>query len=109
MTSPNYNRTETEDYQGMDIEKHIPTIIGALLIGLIAWVGLSVTNSRESIAELKVETRAMKTIMSDLKEELKDSRTSRYTKSEALKDQAYIQEQFRSIKVRINRLESANK
>jgi len=72
-------------------ERHIQTIVGAILVTLILWVGVTVTSNKESIAVLQVQVQT-------LQGAINTASLDYYSKSEAEKD-------LRILSNRIDRLE----
>ncbi len=64
------------------IEKHVQTILAFIIAGLITWVGLSVTVSRESVARLEVQTTYLQMQMSEMQSDMKQSMNKGVTKEE---------------------------
>ncbi len=64
------------------MEKHIQTVLGVLATGLIAWVGISTTDSRESIARLEVQTAVLQARVAEIRSDLKQSMSRGVTKEE---------------------------
>ncbi len=64
------------------MEKHLQTVLAVIATGLIAWVGMSVTSSRESIARLEVQTTVLQTRVAEIRSDLKQSMSKGVTKEE---------------------------
>ncbi len=80
------------------MEKHIQTVLGVLATGLIAWVGISTTDSRESIARLEVQTAVLQARVAEIRSDLKQSMSRGMTKEE-------INERFGVCQRRVTELE----
>jgi hypothetical protein len=65
------------------LEKHIQTGIGIVVIGLIAWVGLTLTTPGTTLATLTERVTNLQTQFQQLSLELNSSAADRYTKSMA--------------------------
>ncbi len=63
-------------------ERHAQTVIGVILIGLIGWVGTSVTSSLESIARLEVHVTTLQSGMAELKDNLRTAGMSNVPRTE---------------------------
>jgi hypothetical protein len=53
-------------------ERHFQTGLAALLIGLVFWVGITVTGNREHISRLDERLKSQGAVLSEIKEEFKD-------------------------------------
>lgn len=87
-------------------ERHLQTGISTLLVGLILWVGTSVTNSREAVARLEEKFIAVESQLSDLKSQVKLGVQDRYFRAEAVKDFTNINSRVDKIERRVHDLES---
>ena len=87
------------------MERHIQTVLAAMMIGLIAWVGISVTSSRETIAGLKVTTSQLEKTVSDMKTEVRQAVYNNYTDVDAQRDKTEIKREIHDVKNRLNNLE----
>jgi len=59
--------------QPMNItEKHVQTVLIAVIIGLLSWVGNSVTATNNEVIRLQEQIRTLNSEMSDLKSSSKD-------------------------------------
>lgn len=88
------------------LERHIQTVLAAMMIGLIAWVGVSVTSSRETIAALKVTTTALEKTVYDMKTEIRQAVYNNYTDTDATRDKADIKRQIHEVTSRVQHLEN---
>lgn len=61
VDSPEVSRT---------MERHIQTVLAAILIGLVGWVGLTVTGNREQISRVEERLTFMNDTIKDLKAEI---------------------------------------
>lgn len=52
------------------MERHIQTVLAAILIGLVGWVGLTVTGNREQISRVEERLSFMSETIRELKTEL---------------------------------------
>jgi hypothetical protein len=64
------------------MERHAQTVLAAVTIGLIGWVGMSVTESSNSIAKMEVVTQQLQDTIRDMKDELKRATSTHVTKAE---------------------------
>ncbi len=64
-------RAPTYIQQRSAMEKHIQTILAVVITALIGWIGMSVTDSRETIARLEVQTTGMQLRMSEIRSDIK--------------------------------------
>jgi len=87
------------------IDKHILTGVSLILIAVVGWVGLSVTESRESIVALQTETRNVITIVDELKLEVRIERADRYTKTDSVRDLSVISDRITGLTRRVENLE----
>lgn len=56
-----------EETRNSGFERHLQTIVGALLVGMVGWVGISVTDSREKIGRMDEKFIAMAEDIAELK------------------------------------------
>jgi len=49
----------TTEQQRPAMERHIQTAIAAILVGLVGWIGVSITGMAESVARLEVKQTVM--------------------------------------------------
>ncbi len=54
------------------LERHVQTILVAILIGLVGWVGVSVSQSREAIARQQVQLGYMAEQLKNLHDSVSD-------------------------------------
>ena len=63
----------TETKASMNItEKHVQTVLIAVIIGLLSWVGNSVTATNNEVIRLQEQIRTLNGEMTDLKSSAKD-------------------------------------
>ena len=88
------------------MERHIQTFIGAIMIGLTVWIGSSVTNSRESIAELRVESNGLREKINEMRLDIKAMVTDRISRSEVQRLASDYEGQLDKLEKRVRDLES---
>ncbi len=97
---------------GRAFERHIQTVLAGLLIGLVAWVGITVTGNREQISRLDERLKFMAPVVEEIRQELKDRSAAimevphlqtevRLLRSET----ADLEEKHRDISARVTRIE----
>ncbi len=87
------------------MERHAQTIIGAILVGLIAWVGMSVTSSKEDIAKLQTNQENIKSALVDIKSDLKIAVRDRFTATQAREMRSGCQDRMNKLENRLDNLE----
>ncbi len=83
------------------LERHAQTLILSVVTGLIFWIGVSVTSSRESLARMEVRIDSMEMAL----QELKSARESAYTRIEADRTHAEIERRLENMEGRLTQLE----
>ena len=87
------------------LERHVSTIIGAMILAIIVWVGSTVANNKEGIA---VFGERLATLMKVV-EEIHIKLNNQYSKSDALKFENIMERRVDSIERRILILENGDK
>ena len=64
-------------------EKHIQTIMAAIIIGLITWVGVSVTGNAELLATLTERSFHQGTQIEEMRTQLQEATKNRFTRADA--------------------------
>lgn len=57
------------------MERHIQTALAVVLTGIVGWVGVSVTDSREQIARLQEQVESLKSIVTDMRMDTRQAAT----------------------------------
>lgn len=83
-------------------ERHIQTVLAAILIGLVAWVGITVTQNREHISRIDERLIFMREDLEEIKEELKERRSN-------VAEVPHLQDQLRRLRSHVGGLEDANR
>ena len=78
-------------------ERHAQTALTVSIIGIMAWVGVSVSNSREAIARLEVTVKFLQKDVVDLRKSTEKWISGRYTQSMANRDLEMIYKRLDAI------------
>lgn len=84
------------------LERHAQTLILSVVTGLILWVGVSVTGTRESMVRLEVRVESVSAAL----EELKSARNGSYTRAEADRTHAEMDRRLSMLEGRVTKLEA---
>ena len=88
-------------------ERHAQTIIGAILIGLIIWVGSTVTKNNTSITKITVQVGFLVEKVRTLEAQLKEASEDRYKAKEAEIAHARIHDTMSRMMDRLRAVEQA--
>ena len=92
---------DADERRGNSWERHAQTIIGAILIGLVAWTGLSVTKTLEATA--RMDERILN--LGGQINEIKNAMTVWYSKSEAENEFKRVYKDIDELKGRVKNIE----
>lgn len=84
------------------IERHIQTILTALILAILVWVGSTLIDVSEQQAVQVVQIQALNERIAEMKESTRD----RYTRSDASRDKEAMQERMKSFERRLDQVES---
>jgi len=101
-------RRRSDDDQSV-MERHAQTVIGAIIIGLILWVGNTVTQNQKQIAEMTVKIAFMVDKINTLEARLSMAAEDRYKGKEALLAHGHLQVSLDRLSDRIKVLENVDK
>ena len=88
------------------LERHAQTIAIAIIIGLITWVGISVTGNTGALATLTERSEHQSRETSEIKATLKEQGKNQYTIADALRDNQYVHIRMDKLDTRITTLEA---
>lgn len=89
-----------EQEQKSVLERHIQSAIGVVLVGLVAWVGLSINQQGASIAALNERVSNLQDQIVYMRDDLRERTVSRYSKDDAKRDLAVINDRINSLEGR---------
>lgn len=91
------------------LERHIQTVLVALLCGVLAWVGNKVTETSEVVSALRAESTVRIDRLQAEMQEVKEKVSRAYSVADALRDLGYrdtiingLQERVRDLESRLN-------
>lgn len=117
MRDPNMHSDEHTPYDHHDVvvrhsyvektavERHIQTAMAVVLLGVLGWVGLAVTEQQKSMARMEVQTATLKEAVQDVKLNLRAATADRYTSTEAERAHARCQERMNLLEQRLGDLQ----
>ncbi|WP_417534179.1 hypothetical protein [Marinobacterium stanieri] len=82
-------------------EQHAQTVLALGMVGLLGWVGYTLTNLNATVAGMAVEIQSLR----DQVKELKAAASDRYTKTQADRDWAQNRREIDRIHQRLRNLE----
>ena len=88
------------------LERHAQTIIGTVVIGLILWVGNTVTSNQGAIIKFTERLTYLTDSVAKLEKSIEKAGEDRYTSKEADKDHEIIKEKLDSLNNRLHTLET---
>ena len=68
---------------GTIMEQHVQTIITTVMAGLVAWIGLSVSDNNEAIARMDERMKSLQGSVLSIQGQLSAATNDRYTATEA--------------------------
>lgn len=105
---------EEQEYHGQErrfgeqrsaLERHAQTVILAIIVGLMSWVGVSITQTRETMVRLEERVGALSTLV----DELRRSANGAYTRAEADRDFGRITGRVDDIERRLRNVEGVGR
>ena len=88
------------------LERHAQTIIGTIVIGLIIWVGNTVTSNQGAIIRFTERVSYLTETVAKLEKSIEKAGDDRYTAKDAIRDHQVIKDQIFSVHGRLRALES---
>ena len=89
-------------------ERHIQTAAVAVIIGLILWVGTTVTGNSKTGVELKVKVDQLVKNFDKMDRKLEAGVEDRYKRSDAVRDHSLINTRVDALNIRVRKLENGN-
>lgn len=89
----------------VSVERHIQTILAALLIGLVGWVGITVYQTGVTVARLEERVGYMAIQIQALDVKMNAAASGRYSASDAARDFVHVNERLKDHDKRIRTLE----
>ena len=90
------------DEQRTTLERHVQTITIAVAIALMGWVGMSVADSRESIARLEVQIEGLHSVI----DRMQRAQSAGFSRREAEASHAELGRRIDRVENRVDELES---
>lgn len=87
------------------VERHIQTAMAVVLLGVLGWVGLAVTEQQKSMARMEVQAATLKEAVQDVKVSLRAATADRYTAQEAERAHARCQDRMNLLEQRMGDLQ----
>lgn len=87
------------------MEKHLQTALAAILIGLVGWVGVTVSSTATEVAVLKQTVIVLTSTIEKLEARLEVMTDDRYRASDARRDLGRVYERLSDHEKRIGGLE----
>lgn len=98
--------TDNEEETKPTIERHLQTIIVGISMTLLVWVGYTLTRNVETVARIDVQVKNLQNTIKDIKIDLKESNTSRYTWQNAQSDRQTFEYKLQVLRDRVTRVEN---
>ncbi|MBL6954254.1 MAG: hypothetical protein ISR50_16565 [Alphaproteobacteria bacterium] len=86
-------------------ERHIQTFVGFVIVGVVGWVGFSVSDSREAIARMEATIMSLQQQLSDMRLQVRETTADRYSQASADRDLARVLKEVTENRRRIERIE----
>jgi hypothetical protein len=87
-----------EKQRGVPLERHIQTAIGAVLIGLVFWVGSTLSGAQTQMAVLEAKVSLLTTEVTKLRSKVEVGVEDRYRGEDARRDFAEVWEAIEKLK-----------
>ena len=87
-------------------ERHVQTAVGFVIVGVVGWVGVGVSDSREAIARMEATILGLQQQVVDLRTQVREGTNDRYTQADADRDLARVMKEVGDNRRRIERLEN---
>lgn len=87
------------------MERHLQTVLVAVVCGLLAWMGNKVTSTSETVAALRAENRVQITALENEIKRLEAGVARAYTAADSLRELSYRDEAINALEERIRYLE----
>jgi len=85
----------SQQKQGSIIERHVQTIIAAILLALVLWTG-------NTLIDIKTDVTTLKVTVSQLKDDIRDSAESRFTISDWRREREVIEQRFNRVEAELD-------
>jgi len=94
-----------EQEQKTGMERHAQTVLAAVTIGLIGWVGISVTEGSNALAKMEVITGQLQEEVRELKSHIRNATDSHVGKDEMREARNKCEEGLQHLDGRVRKLE----
>jgi hypothetical protein len=91
--------------RAVPMERHIQTLIGAVLIGLVFWMGTTLNNTSTGMAVLDERVATLTGEVTALRTQVANGIDDRYRKTDASRDLARVWNHFAAVDDQLDELE----
>ena len=85
-------------------EQHSQSVLAAIIVALLVWVGYSVSKNTTAIAVMGHQFNAMQSQMNFMQTQLTAANTNNYTSTDALRDFGRVNKQLDELKVDVKEI-----
>lgn len=110
MNSPNHRETDppTDNHErerAVPIERHAQTIMGAVLVGLVFWVGSTLNTAQTQMAVLEERVVTLTSEVTSLRNQVASGIDDRYRRADAQRDFGRVWNHLASVDEQLDELE----